>query len=56
MNKRKNNFPKLVNCLQSNDIRGKFCKIFNDKIIKKFYKSPKIKCVTFIPKIKINNI
>jgi len=26
------------------------------KFIKKFYKSPKIKCVTFIPKIKIKNI
>jgi dTDP-4-dehydrorhamnose 3,5-epimerase len=33
---KKKNYPQLISCFRSVDKRGKFCKIFEKKIIKKF--------------------
>ena len=36
MNKNKDHYPRLVNYFKNKDLRGKFCKIFDKKIKKKF--------------------
>jgi dTDP-4-dehydrorhamnose 3,5-epimerase len=45
MNKKKINFPTLFDFFESKDVRGSFCKIFNNKIEKKF--NFKIKEINF---------